>query len=161
MTARSSYKEPVSKHSLARSLPPAWCMNYLMHEFRTPLRQPADHLFHAHSLAPLPEELEEPVLADDEAERLGAVSEVLVHGVLGDVEEVARTERPASRLLRDARLVALADLGGDVPVQAGAASGEHVDDLVGHVPVLRRARARRDLLLVEVDAVRAQVRARG
>src|SRR6266540_4182530 len=82
---------------------------------------------------------------------------MLVNGVLRNVEQITGRELPARRLLRDARVVAVIDLGLDVPLEAMAAARDHVDGLVGHVPVLRRPAAGRDLLLIEVEAVRARV----
>src|SRR6266566_3286390 len=78
--------------------------------------------------------------------------------VLRDVDEIASAEVPPGRLLRDPRVVLLGDLGLDVPVEAMALAGHHVYGLIGHVPVLRAFAARRDLLLVDVHAVRAHVR---
>src|SRR5439155_106044 len=71
--------------------------------------------------------------------------------------EIARAEVPPGRLLGDPRVVLLRDLGLDVPVEAVALAGHHVHGLVGHVPVLRAFAARRDLLLVHVDAICAHV----
>src|SRR5439155_918002 len=102
-----------------------------------------------------------PVLRGEEEERLVPVIDVLVDGVLRDIDEVAGGEVPARRLLGDARVVLLRDLGLDVPVQAVALAGHDVDGLVGHVPVLRAFAGCQDLLLVDVDTVGAHIRLLG
>src|SRR5439155_1706624 len=80
---------------------------------------------------------------------------------LSDVDEDSRSEVHARRLLSDPGVVLVRDLGLDVPVEAMALAGHHVHGLIGHVPVLRAFATRRDLLLVDVHAVRAYVRLLG
>src|ERR1700704_3787003 len=104
------------------------------------------------------EELEQSVLRRQHDEGLAAGVELLMNGVLRDVEQVAGGELPARRLLRDPRVITVIDLGLDVPLEAVAAARDDVDRLVGHVPVLPRAAGGRDLLLIEVEAVRPGVR---
>src|SRR2546428_2543193 len=98
------------------------------------------------------EELEEPVLPREEPKRLVPGVDVLVDGVLRYVHDVALRELPASWLCRDARVVTVRDLGRDLPLQRVAATGFHVEDFVGHMPVPRCSAADRDLELREVDA---------
>src|SRR2546425_10707382 len=49
-SARPSSNEPVTKRSLARSLRRARGMDELIHEFRTPVRDPDGHLYRARAL---------------------------------------------------------------------------------------------------------------
>src|SRR5688572_22891460 len=103
------------------------------------------------------EELEQPVLRRQIDEGLLTGVELLVDRVLRYVDQVTRGELPARRLFRDPRVVLVLDLGLDIPLQAVPAAGDDVDGLVGHVPVLSGTATRGDLLLIEVEAVRARV----
>src|SRR6185437_3475991 len=86
---------------------------------------------------------------------------MLMDRVLWDVHEVARREVPPRRLLGNVRVVLVSDLRLDVPVEAVPAALHDVDGFVGHVPVLRALPTRRDLLLIDVYAVRPHLGALG
>jgi len=50
MSARRSSNEPVTKRSLARPLRRAQAMDEVIHEFRTPVRDPDGHLYRVRAL---------------------------------------------------------------------------------------------------------------
>ena len=98
------------------------------------------------------EGLEDPVLRRQQVQRRAVGGEVLDDRVLRDVERVARADLVPGRLLGDARVVLLRDLRLHLPVQRVALAVEHVEDLVGHLPVLAGPAAGRDRQLEDVDA---------
>ena len=103
------------------------------------------------------EVLEDAVLRGQQAQRRAVGGEVLDDGVLRHVERVALLDLVPGRLLGDARVVLLRDLLLHLPVQRVAVAVQHVEDLVGHLPVLARSAAGGDVELEDVDAELAHV----
>src|SRR6266545_484203 len=94
----------------------------------------------------------DPVGATDELDRMHWIgAEILMYGVVQNINHVAGLPLPAARLLGDARVISVRYVDIHVPVKIVAAAFKHVENFIGDLPLLARTTARRDLVQLDVD----------